>query len=74
MAGKTITIDEGSYERLMAAQRPGETFSQTIDRLAQVKSSADTLKFYRQKKTWLSPGKIARIERLRSNQRRSLRG
>lgn len=73
MARKTITIERDSYARLAAAQRPGETFSQTIDRLARVKTNADALTFYRRKQTWLSPKKIELIERLRAESRRSLR-
>lgn len=73
MARKTITIDRDSYARLAAAQRPGETFSQTIDRLARVKTNADALNFYRHKKTWLSPAKLTLIEGLRSRRRRSPR-
>ena len=73
MPRKTITIGRESYTRLVAAQRPGETFSQTIDRLARIKTNADALAFYRRKTTWLSPQKIALIERLRVRKQPSLR-
>lgn len=73
MARKTITIERDSYARLAATQRPGETFSQTIDRLARIKTNADALSFYRRKKTWLSPKRIALIERLRAKRHRSPR-
>jgi predicted CopG family antitoxin len=73
MARKTITIDRDSYARLVAAQRPGETFSQAIDRLARVKTNADALSFYRRKKTWLSARKIELIERVRAGRGRSPR-
>jgi predicted CopG family antitoxin len=33
MATKTIGIKEGVYDRLVAAKRPDESFSDTIDRL-----------------------------------------
>ena len=69
MARKTITIERDSYERLAAARQPGEIFSQTIGRLARIKTKADALTFYRRKKTWLSRNKIVLIERLRSRQR-----
>lgn len=73
MPRKTITIERDSYVRLTAAQRSGETFSQTIDRLARVKTNTDALAFYCQKKTWLSSKKIALIERLHAERRRSPR-
>ena len=73
MARKTITIENDSYARLAAAQRPGETFSQTIDRLARVKTNADLVAFYRRKKTWLSPRKLALIERLHARKLASRR-
>lgn len=73
MARKTITIERESYDRLAAAQRGGETFSQTIDRLARVKTNADALAFYRRKRNWLSPTKIALIERLHASKPRSRR-
>ena len=73
MARKTITIEDDSYARLAAAQRPGETFSQTIDRLARVKTNADLVAFYRRKNTWLSPRKIALIERLHARKQPSRR-
>lgn len=73
MPRKTITIDHASYTRLAAAQREGETFSQTIDRITRIKTNADALAFYRRKKAWLSPKKIELIERLRGRKQRSLR-
>lgn len=73
MPRKTITIESESYARLAAAKRPGETFSQTIDRLARIKTNADALAFYRRKKSWLSPRRIALIERSHSRKQRSPR-
>ncbi len=73
MERKTITIDRESYTRLAAAQRPGETFSQTIDRLARVRTNTDALAHYREKRSWLSPAKLALIEGVRAGRRRSPR-
>ncbi len=38
-----------------------------------VKTAADALGFYRSKTSWLSPKKVAAIERMRREKRRSLR-
>jgi hypothetical protein len=38
-----------------------------------VKTAADALEFYRAKRVWLSPRKVAAIERVRRAKRRSLR-
>ena len=73
MTRKTITIERECYSRLVAVQRPGETFSQTIDRLSRLRTNADALEFYRRKRSWLSPKKIALIEKLHARKQRSPR-
>jgi predicted CopG family antitoxin len=33
MVSRTVSLEQGAYERLRAAKRPGESFSQTVNRL-----------------------------------------
>jgi predicted CopG family antitoxin len=33
MASKTVSLETSAYERLRAAKRPGESFSETINRI-----------------------------------------
>lgn len=33
MPSRTVSLERSSYERLKAAKRPGESFSETVDRL-----------------------------------------
>ena len=73
MKRKTITIAGKAYVSLATARRPGETFSDAIERITDVKTNADLVAFYRKKTTWLAPRKIALIKRLRRARRRSLR-
>jgi predicted CopG family antitoxin len=36
MASRTISLEVSAYERLRAAKRPGESFSQTVNRILEL--------------------------------------
>ena len=70
MATKTITIDLEAYDRLKNAQKPNESFSQTIKRVVRKPFDVDA---WLKKIDQLSPEAVEAIEQQVANRRRPSR-
>lgn len=70
MATKTITIDLEAYDRLKGAQKPNESFSQTIKRVVRKPFDVDA---WLKKIDQLSPEAVEAIEQQVANRRRPSR-